>query len=106
MVPPAPPPSQPTTPALRLAWAVLEQAVHDLDRARRCAPRRREPRAGAVEAWFRGTHATWPFAFEPLCLHLGLDPSAVRRAIGIGGAPPPVPAPTPRVAHLARRRRA
>lgn len=93
------------TPSLRLAWAVLEQAVADLDRARRAVRSRRDPTLAEVESWFRGGPRWWPFTFEAVCMHVRLDPSAVRRALRIAEAPLPERRPTTRIAYLERRRR-
>jgi hypothetical protein len=71
----------PETPELRLCQAVLEQAVVDLDRARRLPPRRRATETTKLRRWFRSTDVTWPFAFESICATIGLDADAVRAAV-------------------------
>lgn len=71
----------PMTPEIRLCQAVLEQALTDLDSARRLPLPRRGPQAAEVLCWFRSTEFRWPFSFEAVCATLGLDAEAVRRAV-------------------------
>lgn len=77
------------TPARALCRAVLEQALHDLKRSRRLPPRYGEPTSGQIESWFRARDVEWPFAFEQVCVHLGLDADAVRREVGLAECPRP-----------------
>ncbi|MCW5889183.1 MAG: hypothetical protein KIT14_01385 [bacterium] len=93
------------TPSLRLAWAVLDQALADLERARRAVRSRRDPTLAEIEGWFRGGPRWWPFTFEAICMHVRLDPSAVRRALRITDAPPAERRPPSPVAYLERRYR-
>jgi hypothetical protein len=71
----------PRTPEIRLCQAVLEQALSDLDCARRLPMPRRGPRAAEVISWFRSTDVRWPYSFEAICATLGLDAGAVRQAV-------------------------
>jgi hypothetical protein len=71
----------PTTPDIRLCRAVLEQALVDLDHARRVPGARRGLRAAEVLSWFRSTDVRWPYSFEAICATLGLDAGAVRLAV-------------------------
>jgi hypothetical protein len=65
-------------PERRLMLAVLREAVlaYLLDEAR-------STRAGMleVEAWFGSDDTSWPYSFGNLCDALGLDRTAVRRAL-------------------------
>lgn len=85
VVPEIAPRTRPSSPALSLARAVLEQALHDLALSRRAAVEGQAARTAAarVEEWFRSRDSDWPFAFETVCAHLRLEPDAVRRAIGL-----------------------
>jgi hypothetical protein len=76
-----------TRPEGRLMLAVLEQALRDLEVDRRLLGwRRSRRRSGGVltaEAWFAGSGTSWPYSFECLCEHLGLDAASIRRTVGI-----------------------
>jgi hypothetical protein len=72
---------QPVTPELLLCQAVLEQAMHDLDRAQRLTPRRRATESAKLLRWFRSSDVRWPFSFESICATIGLDADAVRAAV-------------------------
>lgn len=69
------------TPVMRLAEAVLHQAMADLHLHTTAA----EPRATAIRAdvrrWFRSDEARRPYAFVWVCDVLGLDASAVRARV-------------------------
>jgi hypothetical protein len=75
----------PETGELLLAQAVLEQAIHDLDRVQRLTPRRRATESAKLRRWFRSSDVTWPFSFESICATIGLDADAVRAAILTAG---------------------
>ena len=65
-------------PERRLMLAVLHEAV-----ATYLAVEERSTRAnlGEIEAWVASDDTTWPYSFGNLCDALGLDRSAVRRAL-------------------------
>jgi len=64
-------------PERRLMLAVLHEAVTSyLEDRRSVRGNLRE-----VEQWFASDDATWPYSFGNLCDALGLDRSAVRRAL-------------------------
>ena len=82
-----------SSPAQRLALAVLEQALADLER-RRALPRSLAlPESLAhsrsliegVEGWFASDDKGWLFSFENVCAMVGIDAEAVRQRLGIGG---------------------
>lgn len=75
----------PETGELLLCQAVLEQAIHDLDRVQRLTPRRRATESAKLLRWFRSSDVTWPFSFESICATIGLDADAVRAAILVSG---------------------
>ncbi len=85
------PATLPMTPELQLCYAVLEQALLDLDRRRQRPGRRGAAKAAEVTRWFRSTDTSWPFAFESICATLGLDSGAVRRSVFRPGPPAPRP---------------
>jgi hypothetical protein len=68
----------PDSPEVRLAAAVLEQAVDDPVRWRR---RGKERCTADAPGWFARTDRAWPFSFENLCELLELDADAVRREV-------------------------
>ena len=73
-------------PERRLAAAVLEQALADLEReTRRLVVVRRRGRPAyprePARAWFRAIDEQWPFSFENVCAALGLDAGSIRRAV-------------------------
>lgn len=80
---PVAPARLPATPEMRLCLAVLEQALADLELVRRRAIPARVGRVTNVVGWFQSRGMEWPFAFEAICANLGLDPQAVRRAVGV-----------------------
>lgn len=77
-----------------LRLAVLEQAVRDLQLARRMAresspsPSRFRDEARMflrrTEAWFEDRADPWPYAFESLCMGIDLEPDALRRRLRVG----------------------
>src|SRR5262245_29185063 len=73
-------------PERRLMLAVLEQAFEDLRLDRRnlrARGRYRGTRILPAEAWFAHSSSAWPFSFERLCDHLGLDAPSIRRMVCI-----------------------
>lgn len=85
------PATLPMTPELRLCYAVLEQALSDLDRMRQRPGRRGAAKAAEVTRWFRSTDASWPFTFESICATIGIDSGAVRRSVFRTSLPAPRP---------------
>jgi hypothetical protein len=76
-----------------LRLAVLEQAVRDLQLARRIARESTRSRfrddarlfLRRTEAWFEDRADSWPYGFESLCMGIDLEPDALRRRLRIGG---------------------
>ena len=68
------------TPEHRLMWEVLRDAIDVLGNGAtgkdRVAQRERDLR------WVQDDNETWIFSFRNVCEALGMDPDAVRRAIG------------------------
>jgi hypothetical protein len=70
-----------TTPERRLALAVLEEALRDLERYRFARGRRGQRLYWEAYNWvFSGDHA-WPFSFINLCTYANLDVDAVREQV-------------------------
>lgn len=76
--------TRPLAPVLRLRFAVLAQAVHDV---------RRLPATNVLahraRDWLESDATDWPLDFLRVCEALDLDPLAVR-ARALGTAPPTV----------------
>ena len=71
-------PRRPLDPERRLMLAVLQEAVAGyLAGGQRSA----RERVLEIEQWFASEDTTWPYSFGNLCDALGLDRSAVRRAL-------------------------
>jgi hypothetical protein len=72
-------------PELRLYAAVLGTAVDDLRLRAVTDPHRQqhETLAAAARAWIGSDSRAWPFAFRNVCCALGLEPSRVRRRLGV-----------------------
>ena len=64
-------------PERRLMLAVLREAVASYVAGGRGG----RDSAREVEAWFASDDTTWPYSFGNLCDALGLDRTAVRRAL-------------------------
>lgn len=64
-------------PERRLMLAVLQEAVASYLADRRGV----RDNLREVEQWFASDDTTWPYSFGNLCDALGLDRSAVRRAL-------------------------
>ncbi|HXJ33753.1 MAG TPA: hypothetical protein VMS22_06895 [Candidatus Eisenbacteria bacterium] len=58
--------------------AVLDDAIRIY---RHPGAAKRLPSVHAAEAWIRSDDHSWPFAFVPLCEHLGFDPHAIRATL-------------------------
>ena len=58
---------------------MIVQAMRDLriTEAKRLKDRR------SAQAWLLSNDEQWPYAFVPICATLGLEPTAVRRALGV-----------------------
>lgn len=71
------------SPEVRLVWAVLESAVQSV--VHRSVVRGRRERREFVDAceWLMDDQRDWPFAFANICDLLGLETSAVRRALSV-----------------------
>jgi len=67
---------------LRLALAVLEEAIHCIERNR--GAREFLPRLFSWEAeqWLESPDCDQVFSFEIVCRTLGLDPAEIRRQVG------------------------
>ena len=89
-------PSRPCDPEHRLLWAVLEQAIDDLQKHRLHWNGSRPGRAyRAVNSqkradfcsymtapeYVRSTDTTWLLSFENICEYLGLDAESIRTAL-------------------------
>jgi hypothetical protein len=70
------------SPEARLALAVLEDGVATYVAARRLSGSGAARIARAEWAWINERNSSWPFAFERLCHHVGLDPDCVRSRLG------------------------
>ena len=71
-------PRRALAPERRLMLAVLQEAVVTyLAGAHRSLPQHLRE----LEQWFASDDTTWPYSFGNLCDALGLDRSAVRRAL-------------------------
>ena len=70
------------SPEARLALAVLEDGVATYVAARRLTGSGAARIARAAWAWITERNSAWPFAFESLCHHVGLDPECVRARLG------------------------
>jgi hypothetical protein len=72
----------PHTPEKRLLVAILLDALSQFERVRDARrPRDAQTRA-ELRAWFFADDANWPFSFENVCAHLGLEPAAIRDQLG------------------------
>lgn len=89
------------SPAKRLLWALLTDAWETATRptstrdvGRKYYPLRTPTVQADARAWINSDAAWYPHAFENVCAHLGLDPSAIRRALGraLAHETPPRPA--------------
>lgn len=78
------------SPQYRLAAAVMERALLDLESVRGLAGPRPHPRSHEaqqwelrddLQAWFMADDREWPFSFVTLCEHLGLDAAAIRKEL-------------------------
>lgn len=65
----------------QLLLAVLEHAIHDFYKYRHSHTRRGERLFREVKQWLWSPERNWLYAFESICLHLNLDPNAVRQRL-------------------------
>jgi hypothetical protein len=70
-------------PELRLAAAVLEDAVHSFQRTRGAKEFHRRQLYWEVEQWFASRNSTPVFSFESICATLGLSADEIRRRLQI-----------------------
>ena len=64
-----------------LMLAVLEDAVHCIERGRRRRGFRARRLAADAEAWVRSDSRDWPFSFVNVCEVLGFDADAFRKRL-------------------------
>jgi len=84
---------QPERPELRLMVAVVQDAINCVEKYRCATDRRGRRLFDEVTQWFSVREPLWPFSFESICEVLRLDADAVRRALGVTPARPPVHQP-------------
>lgn len=65
----------------RLMYAVLEDAVRCFEEGELTADRHKKRLAREAEEWIRADDISWPFSFENVCAHLGLDAEYMRRGL-------------------------
>ena len=77
---------QAASPEQHLMGAVLRQAVNDFRLGQSLKGDGQRRLGGSwiadVEAWFADHDARWPYSFENICVSLGIDPGAIREALG------------------------
>jgi len=83
----------PDRPELRLMAAVVEDAIHCVEKYRCATDHRGRRLCNEATRWFRAREPRWPYSFESICEVLRLNAGAVRRALGVTHAQPPVLAP-------------
>ena len=66
-------------PEHRLMMAVLEDAIHCLERYRGATDSRRRRLFREAQRWLLAVESHWPYSFEAICAALDLDASAVRQ---------------------------
>lgn len=69
------------TGALRLAFAVLEEAVNEYGRLLTATDTRKSRLRRETEDWFLSEGREWPFSFLNLCDYIGIDAEAFRQEI-------------------------
>lgn len=65
----------------RLLVAILQDALATWFRCRPVRRSRESRLFQEVSAWFAEKRSNWPFAFERICDHLGLDPDYIRQGL-------------------------
>jgi len=68
-------------PELRLAAAVLEDAIHSFQRTRGASEFHRRQLYWEVELWFASRNSTPVFSFESICSTLGLSADEIRKLL-------------------------
>jgi hypothetical protein len=68
----------PQTPEKRLMVAILMDALSQFEKLRHAQRPRDTQTREELRAWFFAEDAAWPFSFENVCAHLGLEPNAIR----------------------------
>ena len=66
------------TPEKRLLVAMLLDALSQFEKVRDARRPRDAQAREELKAWFFGEDVSWPFSFENVCAHLGLEPGAIR----------------------------
>ena len=74
---------KPQLPELRLMIAVVQDAIHCIEKYRFATDRRGRRLFGEVTQWFSARESSWPYSFESICEVLRLDASAVRHRLGV-----------------------
>jgi len=80
--------ARPSTPESLLVLAVLEDAVRAWRRCAGQSGRRAATLRAELRAWFLSDALDSPFAFAAVCEHLDLNPTRIRRQLGLTGATP------------------
>jgi hypothetical protein len=73
--------TDPTRGVVALMRAVLEDALHCLQRHSRQSGRRAQHLTREAEEWFFTDDPHWVFSFVNICAVLGLDPAYLRRGL-------------------------
>jgi hypothetical protein len=66
------------TPEKRLLIAILMDALSQFEKVRNARRPRDTQAREELRSWFFGEDLSWPFSFENVCAHLGLEPDAIR----------------------------
>ena len=72
------------TPEKRLLMALLLDALAQFDKVRDPRRPRDAQTRQELRTWFFAEDVNWPFSFENVCAHLGLEPNAIRDLLGRG----------------------
>jgi hypothetical protein len=70
------------TPEKRLLVALLLDALSQFDKVRNARRPRDAQTREELRAWFFAEDLSWPFSFENVCAHLGIEPNAIRDQLG------------------------
>ena len=76
------------SPEMRLVLALFEDALRSIARHPTARNRREHREYLDARAWVQDNDREWPFAFANVCDLLGLEPSAVRQRVLLGGVLP------------------
>jgi hypothetical protein len=77
------------TPEQRLGIAVLNNAIHSVQKYRLAIDRRGRRLFNEVNEWMLDGETSWPYSFERICAVLDLDANAVRQRLRLGAERPP-----------------